>query len=392
MFRIFCKTVLIYISVLFHKSKPKSCLIIAEFERYGGTKTFFISLLKYLSSKDYQITVLVAPQQIDEDLKNLQTILQFNIVRLEIDIWRTHFEKPYLTPKNLQYLFYQITELLFFLKVIKKYKISTLVCSTANPEWLLLLIICPCKFVYFLHTTTLDRLDNFKKWVLRLCLNKNKNIIVVSDSAKSDLVKNWFNSKESQNIKVVHNYYHVNDKLRIREDKQVSTVLTIGSLEHYKNPLFWIDVCDEISRKYTDQIEFIWAGDGNLFEECKLVGSKNTRIKFIGNSDEIDRLYQKATVYFQPSIIESHGISVLGAMANSIPCIVSNKGGLVESVVNYETGFVVEIEEINQSVDAIMSLLYDKAKRDKMGLSGYNQYRLKFTVDIWRNKMDIIFN
>lgn len=391
MFRNFCRTVVIYFSVFFQKSKPKSCLLIAEFEKYGGTKTFFISLLKYLSSKDYQITVLVAPQQIDEDLKNLQTILQFNIEKLDFDIWRTHFEKPYFNSKNLQYLFYQISELSFFLKVIKKYKISTLVCSTANPEWLLFLIICPCKFVYFLHTTTLDRLDNFKKWVLRLFLNQNKNIIVVSDSAKRDLVENWFNSKESHNIKVIHNYYHSNN-LRVVSNHQISTVLTIGALEQYKNPLFWINVCEEVSKKYTEPIEFIWAGDGNLFRECKKIASNNDQIKFIGNSDEIDELYQKATVYFQPSIIESHGISVLGAMANSIPCIVSNKGGLVESVLNYETGYVVEIDEIYKSVDAIISLLFDKTKREKMGLMGYDQYRLKFTLDIWRNKMDTIFN
>ncbi len=185
MFRVICKTIFVYFSLLLTEKNEKTCLVIADFASYGGTKTYFISIIKYLVLKKYQITVLMYLHQITPDIKLLQSQFHFNIEILEFDIWRTRFEKPVFKTLNKTYFIYQCNEFLYFCNIIKRLKSSLLICSSANPEWLLFLILYPCRVVYVLHTVTMDKLDFFKKWMLRNLITKKKKIIVVSNAAKS---------------------------------------------------------------------------------------------------------------------------------------------------------------------------------------------------------------
>ena len=383
------KTILVYFSLLLSRKKEKNCLLVADFSSYGGTKTYFISLVKYLVSKNYEVTVLIALHQISPDILLLKSKFHFNIEILEFDIWRTRFENPVFKKINKTYFIYQINEFLYFSNIIKRLKPSLLICSTANPEWLLFLILFPCRVVYILHTVTMDKLDFLKKWMIRNLITKKKNIIVVSNAAKSYLLLNWFNSKDLTNIHVIYNYYEPNNLLD-KSENSILTVLTIGSVEYYKNPLFWIDVCKKVINQFAYPVKFVWVGDGSMFEDCRNRTLNLPNIKFIGFTKDTDELYQSASIYFQPSIYESHGISVLGAMYNAIPCVVSNKGGLVESVVNNETCYIVEIDTIDQSVTAILSILNDNALRYHFGSNGFTKFNSTFTKVLWEKEMDKI--
>ena len=139
-------------------------------------------------------------------------------------------------------------------------------------------------------------------------------------------------------------------------------------------------------------IEFIWAGDGDLLDSCKALVKDIPSIKFIGYQKNVEQLYIDCTLYFQPSILESHGIAVLGAMYFEKPCIVSNKQGLPESVLNNETGFIVLIEHPQDAVTAILYLLNNPAKAGEFGKAGKKRFEEKFKKDKWLNEMNFLLN
>ena len=391
MIKLILRVVYLYLTILCRNKKQNTCLLIAEFDAYGGTKTYFISLLKYLSTNGYHITVLLSKNQIDDEIKTLQLNFSFEIELLVFDIWRTEFQTPFHKKINKQYFFYQIRELNYFWNIIQRLRISHLVISSGNPEWLLFLIMSPCKVFYILHTSTMDKLDSFKSLILSLFLSKKKQIIVVSNSAKSLLLKNWRIKINESFIKVVYNYFEPSNTIIATANDSVPTILTIGSTEYYKNPIFWIEVCKKVLTVYDKPINFIWAGEGSYFTKCLLLTKNHPQIKFIGYTKEVDLLYQKSTIYFQPSLLESHGIAVLGAMYHSKPCIVSNKGGLVESVINNRTGLIIRIDSINDSVDAILSILLNPERGEEMGENGKTRFNTTFTKDLWMNKMNHLF-
>jgi glycosyltransferase involved in cell wall biosynthesis len=192
-------------------------------------------------------------------------------------------------------------------------------------------------------------------------------------------------------IDVIPNFYEPNDKnLKIKRDENKKIVLTIGSLTEYKNPFLWVQVAKELIRNSNDNIFFIWAGDGPLLTKCKELSLGIDQINFIGHVEHVSSLYESAYIYFQPSLIESQGIAVIGAMYHSLPCVVSNRGGLKESVQNNFNGFIVNIENIFDSINALTLLLSDTLLQTKMGIQSSSIYKDKFTYDIWFKKMNQI--
>lgn len=74
-------------------------------------------------------------------------------------------------------------------------------------------------------------------------------------------------------------------------------------------------------------------------------------------------------------------------MANGLPCVTSDTGGLPESVVNGETGFICPPDNVECFVSQIIKLLDDDKLRYKMGKSGKLRAETHFSEDVQEKKM-----
>jgi glycosyltransferase involved in cell wall biosynthesis len=103
----------------------------------------------------------------------------------------------------------------------------------------------------------------------------------------------------------------------------------------------------------------------------------------LGIVSDVSKILEKTSIYFQPSKIESHGISVIDAMSFSIPCITSRAGGLPESVINNKTGYTIDLS-LEQSVEKIEKLMFDKNLSEKFGKEAKKVVDEKFSYNKWR--------
>lgn len=363
------------------------------FDESGGTRTYFFYLVEFLSKKGYSIVAMLEKKQCDDEVLTLQAQYPFIIEEINIELYKSGFTGTIFYKKNQEDFIYQLKELLYFLKYLRKYRCATVVSSVDNPELLLFLFLTPLKVFYILHTVAAWPLDNLKRKVLDWSLSKKKQIITVSRYAKEQLIINWIKEPDSKFINVVYNYYQPGTQNIQSVPVPVKKVITIGTVAHYKNPFFWISVCKEVLLKYpTDAIEFLWAGDGELLTACAALVKDIPQIKFIGYQKNTEQLYVDSTVYFQPSILESHGIAVLGAMFFEKPCVVSNRQGLPESVVNNKTGLVVPVEDPRDAANAIAALLNDPEKVSEFGKAGRIRFETNFSKQRWENEMSALFN
>ncbi len=389
---LFPKLVLAYIFLLLKNKDPKKCLVYASFLKSGGTRTYFFSLIEFLSRKKIGITVVLSREQCDAEILELQSQFPFTIREINFQPHRATFTGTIFYKKKQEEIIYQIKELIFFWNCLRKYKCSWCIVSEGHPEVLLLLFLSPVRVIYTLHTVATDRLDKFKRKVLNHCLSASKQIIAVSNYAKKIIIENWISEPKSDCVKVIHNYYEAADHSPILQKKKIKNILTIGTVTWYKNPLFWIEVAKQIQIRSNDNIEFIWAGDGDLLEECKAGINGFSNIKFIGYTKDVAQLYHDCDIYFQPSVLESHGIAVLGAMYFQKPCVVSDRQGLPESVENNLTGLVVPVIEPADSVNAILSLLNHPDKAVQFGKAAKEKAINDFSKSKWYEKMEFIFN
>jgi glycosyltransferase involved in cell wall biosynthesis len=168
----------------------------------------------------------------------------------------------------------------------------------------------------------------------------------------------------------------------------------MGHLVDYKNPQQWLRVAKEvIHRSPKGSVHFVWLGAGPLYKECveSLDEEQKRYIHFLGHCADPRRNLAEASVYFQPSLLESHGLAVVEAMSNGVPCVVSRAGGLPESVSDGYDGFLVDLGDDSVIAEKILCLLNDEKLRREMGGRARQTSLKKFSMDVWRSKMKVEF-
>lgn len=102
----------------------------------------------------------------------------------------------------------------------------------------------------------------------------------------------------------------------------------------------------------------------------------------IGVRCDLIRQYYDADIFAFPSICnDSFGLPVIEAMAAGVPVVASRSGGVVETVKNLRTGFVVEKNDPEELAAALLKLLQDDALRESMGRTARERVLGCFTWD-----------
>lgn len=363
-------------------------IVIAEIGKYGGSKTFLLDLLELISKHETRgIKVFV------KSLNDFSDKEYRNFERCGIDV---HAIPPYCFTgnKHLNRLgLANCIQFFYFLKLRNLYQPSQMVVSSTQPYHLLSgALLFGANFIYFQHSYPNHKATISKLIVQRIYLGLNNyffkrpfQFITVSQFAKRKLESDLGLYKSNQKLKVLPN--SVEGHLERTSLKKNRNVLTCGSLENYKNPEFWVAVAQEVIKVIPD-VNFVWLGDGSMISQMKSKAESidPDRISFMGYIEEVAPFYEAAWVYFQPSLAESQGISVLEAMSHSIPCVVSDVGGLPESVDDDINGFVINLDIIT-AAQKLIELLENTDKNLRFGKAARQKALNQFGRAHWGHQV-----
>jgi glycosyltransferase involved in cell wall biosynthesis len=95
-------------------------------------------------------------------------------------------------------------------------------------------------------------------------------------------------------------------------------------------------------------------------------------VVFVGyvKERELKSWYEKATVYVYTAPEEDFGMGVIEAMAAGIPVVAWDSGGPAYTVINDQTGFLIEPYKVGVMREKVEKLLRDKRLRQQMGRAG----------------------
>ncbi|GAA3387515.1 glycosyltransferase [Cryptosporangium minutisporangium] len=99
------------------------------------------------------------------------------------------------------------------------------------------------------------------------------------------------------------------------------------------------------------------------------------------NALVINALQRHAAVVTQKSISEGFGLTVVEAMLKGTPVVGSTVGGLLEQIVDAESGLLVEATDLPGFADALRRLLTDSDYAEKIGAAGRERALDLFTAD-----------
>lgn len=131
------------------------------------------------------------------------------------------------------------------------------------------------------------------------------------------------------------------------------------------------------------RVRFLMVGDGpereELIREAERMGV-GENFTFLGFRDDVARLLSASDLMAMPSINEGLGMSIVEAMAFSLPVVASRVGGIVEVVEDGVTGILVPPSNPAELARACIEILSDGERGRKMGRAG--RKRAKFIFDI----------
>ena len=158
------------------------------------------------------------------------------------------------------------------------------------------------------------------------------------------------------------------------------TILTISRLVPRKGIDTVIKTIPSLFSEFP-QIKYMVGGNGpekqNLIQLAESL-NVNQSVQFLGfvPDEELPHLYQDADIFIMLSheenkeSIEGFGIVYLEASATALPIIATRSGGIVEAVIDGETGILIPPNDIEACREALSLLLRSPEKRKKLGENG----------------------
>lgn len=164
-------------------------------------------------------------------------------------------------------------------------------------------------------------------------------------------------------------------------------VFCIGKYQERKNLQMMIEVVEKLLPKYDLHLTIAGEVSNHFHEEYYRRVTEYVRehrledkVTFYRNLNrkEISEQYSKADVYVVPSTGEPASITVIEAMAFSVPAISGSDNGTASYIDYGKTGYVFEDNKKEDLQDKLEKIICDRENLMKMGAAGYDHVKENF--------------
>jgi len=164
---------------------------------------------------------------------------------------------------------------------------------------------------------------------------------------------------------------------------QAPIVGNVAALVAHKGQRHLIEAAHLVVRDLPD-VRFVILGEGELREALEHQVRELHLEKHVllpGFRTDVIGCIKGFDLFAMSSITEGLGTSLLDAMACGRPIVATSAGGIPEVVADGDTGLLVPPRDDRAMARAMVDLLNDRGRRERMGAAGLARARARFTVD-----------
>ncbi len=228
-------------------------------------------------------------------------------------------------------------------------------------------------------------------------------VVCVSEAARRSLQRRfpWAGAK----LRTIHNGIDPDaermqprrTRLEVRAELQVAQhqplLINLANLHPYKGHSDLLLALQEVRRQCPDARAVI-VGSGALEAQLRAQAAAlglGDCVQLLGHRDDVADLLAASDLFVLSSLVEGLPISILEAMAQGLPCIVTDVGGCSELVQDGETGLVVPPREPQELAAAVVALLRDPSRVGQMGAASRQRVKERFSLRICAQRHERLY-
>jgi len=223
-----------------------------------------------------------------------------------------------------------------------------------------------------------------KNWYTRCLYNRRVDgVVAISQNILDSLVHAGV---ERSKIRLIHSGI---DPSRFLAPGSVDGTLQDGAtvgclavLEERKGIEFLLDAAGQLHSQGAP-LKWLVGGDGTLREKleqkARALGLGDS-LSFLGFVAEPEEFLRRIDIFVMPSLFEGLGVAALEAMAAGKPVVATRVGGLAESMLDGQTGFLVAPRDGGAIADAVAKLVSDPYRARRMGMQGRQRVLERFSL------------
>jgi glycosyltransferase involved in cell wall biosynthesis len=152
-------------------------------------------------------------------------------------------------------------------------------------------------------------------------------------------------------------------------DKSAVKLLYVGRLSVEKN----FDLLLDLFRRYCissdKKVLLVAVGEGDRLKEKERLKEQGVYLLGRKKGEELSRIYASSDLFVFPSVTETLGQAVMEAAASGLSAVVSNQGGVTQSVEHGVNGYCIDTNDELLWLEKMDELICNEPLRRKMGQS-----------------------
>jgi len=216
-------------------------------------------------------------------------------------------------------------------------------------------------------------------------------IITVSNSIQS-YIKNDIKIDQLKLFTIYNGLEDIGKNIKKQKNDEVRFI-TVGRLAKIKNHRLMLDAFKIILESNYD-FEFTIVGDGpekeSLIKYCTALGL-DKHVKFTGFKTDVKNILLAHDVFLLSSEYEGISIALLESMSLSMPAIATSVGGIPETIIDNESGYLVSSGNVNEYAEKIKKFLTKKESINIMGSCARDYFIKAFKEDVVLKKHQILY-
>jgi glycosyltransferase involved in cell wall biosynthesis len=161
-------------------------------------------------------------------------------------------------------------------------------------------------------------------------------------------------------------------------------IIHVGSFTEQKNHLGVLSIFERVVGKI-QSAKLLLVGDGPMRPKVEKFIKDRCHfhsVCLLGLRDDVPQLMALSDILVFPSLHEGFGIVGLEASAVGKPVVASRVGGIVEAVVDGQTGILHDVNDIEGMAESVCKILDDSDYRRQLGQAGRERVQKQFSLQV----------